>query len=360
VKIVHLVLGGDVAGGQTVALQLARAARAAGHDVAFVSPTPGPFVEAVRAEGMDVHVIPVRGSLDLRAVRRLTRLLRDERADVLHTHAMIEVNVVARTAGRLARVPVLSHMHIENHLPASRVRRAVVRTLDNVTARTSASIVAVSEDTRAALERQGYPRGRIVVVHNGVELPDSAPDGTGEGIVEVARLARVKGQRELIEAVAGIEGARATLVGRDLEQNGVYEGELRDLAARLGVADRIELTGHRDDAKELMANAAIVVLPSTTEGLPMTLLEAMARGRAVVATSVGGTPEVVEDGVTGLLVPPGDVAALRDALTQLLSDPERRKAMGTAGRARVAERFSLDRTSARILELYAELVSAAR
>jgi glycosyltransferase involved in cell wall biosynthesis len=354
-KIVHLVLGGDVAGGQLVALQLARAAREAGHHASFVSPTPGPFVELARGDGFEMRVLSIHSSLDLRAAARLARVLHANKIDVLHTHVMIEANVVARIAGRLARVPVLSHMHIENYLPQSRARRAVVRFLDNATARLCARIVAVSEDTMRALERQGYPSGRMVVVHNGVEVPPEAPTDAGDGIVEVARLAPVKGQRELIEAVALLEGARATLVGRDNESGGAYEKELRALAESLDVADRVDFAGYRHDAKELMASAALVVLPSWTEGLPMTVLEAMARSRAVVATPVGGTPEVVVDGETGVLVPMRDPQALAAAIDKLLRDPERRAQLGAAGRARVEAQFSLARTTARFLELYAEI-----
>jgi glycosyltransferase involved in cell wall biosynthesis len=348
-RIAQLVLNGEIAGGQTVALQLARAARAAGHEVVFISPTDGPFTELTRRDGFPTLVVPVRSSLDGRAVPRLRHALRD--VDLLHTHAMIEVNVVARTAGRLAGVPVLSHMHIENFLPRG-LRGRIVRFLDNATARLSTRIVAVSEDTRRALLRQGYP-DRIEVVHNGVE-PQPQNDDPGEGVVEVARLAPVKGQRELIEAVARIDGAHLTLVGDDLERGGAYADELRALADRLGVSDRIELTGRRDDAKELLGQAAVVALPSTTEGLPMTLLEAMARGRAVVATPVGGTPEVVDE-QTGVLVPPGDVDALAAALDELLHDPVRRALLGAAGRARIEREFSLAQMTARFLELYAEI-----
>lgn len=353
-KVAHLVLGGDVAGGQAVALQLARAARARGHEVLFVSPTPGPFVETARTEGFDVHLLPIRSSLDVRAALRLRRLLREERVELLHTHVMIEANVVSRVAGRLAGTHVLSHMHIENYLPPNLARRAFVRSLDNATARLCTRIVAVSEDTKRALERQGYPRGRIVVVHNGVELPADAPNGAGDGIVEVARLAPVKGQRELIEAVARLDGVRVTLVGRDLERGGDYERELRAFADELGVADRVDFAGYRADAAELMGRAALVVLPSWTEGLPMTLLEAMARRRPVVATPVGGTPEVVADGETGVLVPARDPAALADAIAALLRDPARRRRLGDAGRARVAAQFTLERTAGRILDLYDE------
>ena len=152
VKIVHLVIGGEVAGGQVVALRLARAARAAGHEVAFVSPSAGPFLEQVEAAGMKAHVVPISGALDLGAVRRLRKVLKHERADVLHTHGHFAVNVV----GRLAGTTVIAHMHIENAFRAGRGRSAQIR-LDNWTARRCAAIIAVSDATREALLAQGYP-----------------------------------------------------------------------------------------------------------------------------------------------------------------------------------------------------------
>jgi len=363
-RIVHLVIGGHVAGGQAIALRLARAARDRGDDVAFVAPEPGPFVDLLRAEGMPVHVLPLRRTYQLGAAFRLARLLRRERADVLHTHTLAAANVLGRISGRLAAVPVISHLHIENHFrPAT---RPVLRSLDNATARLCARLVAVSQETSHAYERQGYPEGRIEVVHNGVEL-----DGSGAGpdvrselgiphgaplVGEVARLCDVKGQRELIEALASVPEARLVLVGVDLERGGAFQAELEREAERLGVRDRIVFAGRRDDAAELLGQLDVVALPSWTEGLPLVLLEAMARRRAVVATPVGGTPELVVGGKTGLLVPPGDPNALAAALRRLLADPGLRERMGQAGYRRVADHFSADAMCRRVLELYDEVV----
>lgn len=364
-RVVHLVIGGDVAGGQAIALRLARAARDRGDDVAFVAPEPGPFVELVRAEGMTVHLLPLRRTYQLEKALRLARLLRRENADVLHTHTLAAANVLGRVAARLAGVPVISHLHIENHFrPAT---RALLRSLDNATARLCARLVAVSEETSRAYERQGYPGGRVEVVYNGVELDGGkpAPDvrrelGIPPGVPlvgEVARLCDVKGQRELIEAVASVPEARLVLVGVDLERGGAFQAELEREADRLGVRDRVLFAGRRDDAAELLGQLDVVALPSWTEGLPLVLLEAMVRRRAVVATPVGGTPEVVADGETGLLVPSRDPGALAEAIRRLLADPELRGRMGDAGHRRAAERFSADAMFRRVLELYDEVVA---
>jgi glycosyltransferase involved in cell wall biosynthesis len=281
---------------------------------------------------------------------RLTRALR--RRDVVHTHGHFAVNVLARTAGRLAGARVLSHMHIENAFRAGRGRAAQVA-LDNATARLCFSIVAVSDATRASLVRQGYPADRLVTVHNGIDAEPAEPKRLADGptILEVARLAGVKGQRTLLEALAGVD-ATAVLVGRDLERGGAYEHELRAEADRLGVSGRVLFAGYREDVPALLAGCDVFCLPSFAEGLPLVVLEAMAQGKPVVATAVGGTPELVVDGETGVLVPPGDVEALRRALAGVLADPERARAMGEAGRRRVREEFGARAAAQRILGLY--------
>jgi glycosyltransferase involved in cell wall biosynthesis len=354
-RIVHLVIGGDVAGGQLVALRLARAARARGDEVAFVAPERGPFTELAAREGFPVVIVPLRRSFQLGAAWRLARLLRRRRADLLHTHTLAAANALARLAGAAARVPVVSHLHIENHFrPAT---RRLLAWLDNVTARLAARLVAVSEDTKRAYEQQGYPRGRIEVVYNGVDLPANGIYRRNDParIGEIARLCDVKGQRELLQALARLPDARLVLAGRDLEQGGAFQDELERESERLGIRERVEF-GFHEDVPALLETLDVVALPSWTEGLPLVLLEAMARGRPVVATRVGGTPELVTDGETGLLVPPRDPEALAAALRRVLDDADLARRLGDAGRAQVAERFSASEQERRMLALYDDVV----
>jgi len=354
-RIVHLVIGGDVAGGQLVALRLARAARARGDEIAFVAPERGPFTELAAGEGFSVEILPLRRSFQLGAAWRLARLLRRRRADLLHTHTLAAANALARLAGAAARVPVVSHLHIENHFrPAT---RRLLAWLDNVTARLAARLVAVSEDTKRAYERQGYPRGRIEVVYNGVDLPADGVYRRNDParIGEIARLCDVKGQRELLQALARLPDAMLVLAGRDLERGGEYQDELERESERLGIRERVEF-GFHEDVPGLLETLDVVALPSWTEGLPLVLLEAMARGRPVVATPVGGTPELVTDGETGLLVPPRDPEALAEALRRVLDEPDLARRLGEAARARVAERFSAAEQERRMLEIYDDVV----
>jgi glycosyltransferase involved in cell wall biosynthesis len=366
VRIAELVGDGEVAGGQLVALAIARAARDAGHDVRFVAPAAGAFTELAGADGFAVHVVPLGGALDVRALLRLRALLRAERIDVLHTHTHFSLNVLGRLAARLARVRVVAHMHIANVFRPGPGRSLQVA-LDNVTARLCAAIVAVSDATCRTLLAQGYPR-RVQVVHNGVERPTAAPrrpEGVPDGaplVLLVGRLAPVKGQAELIDALARLESRDAVvlLAGKDLEQGGAYGDELLARAEAAGVADRVAFLGYREDAPSILAAADVLVLPSRDEGLPLVVLEAMATGRPVVATSVGGTPELIVDGETGLLVPSGDVAALAVALDAVLRDSERAAALGEAGRRRFEERFTLDAMTRQVLEVYDDVACGSR
>ena len=181
-KVAHLVIGGDVAGGQLVALRLARALRDRGGDALFVSPEPGPFVESVRADGFSARLADVSRLHRARGAIALAALLRGEHVDVLHTHTLAAANALGRLAARRASVPVVSHLHIENHFRA--LTRPLLRGADNRSARLCAALVAVSEDTKRAYEAQGYPRGRIEVVYNGVEL-DGARAGGVRGELDV-------------------------------------------------------------------------------------------------------------------------------------------------------------------------------
>jgi glycosyltransferase involved in cell wall biosynthesis len=150
------------------------------------------------------------------------------------------------------------------------------------------------------------------------------------------------------------------LVGRDVEQGGGFERELEQEADRLGVRDRVLFAGQREDVAGVLAGADVLALPSHVEGLPLVVLEAMAQARPVVATRVGGTPEIVVDGETGLLVASGDVEALAAALRSVLDDPGRARDLGDAGRQRVLERFSRETMTRRVLEIYDEVARTMR
>lgn len=361
-KVVQLVTSGDVAGGQLVAAQIARAARERGDDVSFVSPTPGSFLHQVVADGFKATLLDVSRTHRVGGAARLAVLLRG--VDVVHTHTHLAARVLARLAGTSARAAIVDHLHIENHFRPQRLPAASLRALDNATSRLSARLLAVSEDTRRAFLDQGYPADRTETVPNGIQLP---VEDTSNGlraelrippgapfVGEIARLCDVKGQRELIQAAARIPELHVVLAGDDLESGGAYREWLIAEAERAGVADRVRFAGFRP-AESVLGALDVFVLPSWIEGMPVTVLEAMAHRKPVVATPVGGTPELVVDGETGVLVPPRDPEALAEALRSLVADPQRARRLGEAGYARVAELFTVERMTTRVLEVYDEV-----
>lgn len=352
-----VLIDGDITGGQVVAHELMRACREAGHEVTAWFPVDGPMVERVRADGLAVEITPLRSAFRVDDALRLARRLRARKVDVLNTHTLFAGNQLARIAATVARVPVISHAHVAEQYHGKPRLAALQQALDRATTRRCAAVVSVSYELSEALIEQGMAGSSLEVIHNGVRIEpwEPRPAAAELHVACVARLAPVKGQHVLVEALAlAGPGIRATLVGAELESGGAsYRDQLEQRAAELGLSDRIELLGFREDARALIAAADALVLPSFREGLPIVVLEAMERGRPVVATAVGGTPEAVLDGETGLLVPAGDVEALAAALVRLRDDPALRVRLGAAGRARVESEFSLAAMCSRTLALYA-------
>ena len=295
-------------------------------------------------------------------VLRLARLLRRERADVLHTHTLAAANALARIAGRLARVPVVSHLHIANHFrPAT---RALLANLDNATARLAAALVAVSEDTRRAYEDQGYPR-RIRVVYNGVTATTADANGLREElsipadaplVAEVGRLCDVKGQRELIDAIA--------LAARRARRP-------RGRRPRAGRCVRASSSGSRRPARRPR--------PRRVRRLPRRRRACRCRCGRPCAAIVDGGPAARRargDGARtarssrrrsaarprsspterrGCSCRRATSRALTAALKRVLDDEELRRRLGEAGRRRVEERFSSEAMTRDILAVYDEV-----
>lgn len=320
----------------------------------------------VRVHPLKHLVRPIRPLRDLLALVEILRVLRSERPDVLHLHSS-KAGILGRLAGRLAGVPrVLFTAHgFSFHQRLSRPALAATVTLERMLAPLADAIVPVSryDHDRALAFRLCAPE-RLVVVENGVdtrrfdgkerkkarELLGAADDRLLVGTV--ARFAFPKDHALLLRAVAPLllerDDLQLVLVG-----SGPGQGAAVELALSLSLGDRVAFLGDREDVPELLAGLDLFVLASRFEAMPMTVLEAMASGLPVVASRVGGVPELVEEGITGLTVPADDEVALREAIAGLLADAGRRTAMGEAGRRRAMDRFELRRTIRRLEGLYA-------
>jgi glycosyltransferase involved in cell wall biosynthesis len=341
----------------------------------------GDFLADIEATGgplAEYRIDRLYGGKTLRQQFRFARDLRQSHVDIVHTYGFY-ANVFAIPAARLARARVIvaSIRDIGDHLtPAQRrVQRLACRLAD--------AILVNAEAVKHWLVGEGYDGDRITVIGNGVTLSRfGLKDGAGGRRRELGfppeaplvavfcRLTPLKGIEHFLEAAAIVARrfphTRFAVIGEcRVIQDGViadgpYKGELEAYAARLGLGDRVVFTGFRPDVPELLAEVAVSVLPSLSEGLSNAILESMAAGVPVVATAVGGSSEAVENGVTGFLVPPRDAAALAGAISGLLADREGAARLGTAGRQRVVERFSNERMVRDTEAFYLSLLARKR
>lgn len=312
--------------------------------------------------GVDVLILNRRNRLDVRSLQRLVGYIRSERVDVIHAHKFGS-NVWGALLGRSLDVPVvIAHEHTWS-FEGQPARKLLDR---HVVARYSDAVIAVSEaDRRRLIETIRMPVSRVVLIPNGITWPAHADPrpvraelGIGPAAPVLAMTAILRPQKAIGVMLAAMQrlvprhpGIRLLIAG---------PGDQRDLrteAERLMVAHAVTFLGPRLDVPEILAAADVGVLSSDFEGLPLAVLEYMAAGLPVVATDVGGLPQLVEPDRTGILVPRRDPGALAEAVSRILADPERARAMGQAGRRRQESEFSGEAMSRRVLALYERLLA---
>jgi glycosyltransferase involved in cell wall biosynthesis len=327
-------------------------------------PEPGltPLLEEAHRLGVELRTVPqLRGAQGWGRLPGLVRQIRRERAAVFHAHltwplacrlgllgaALAGVPAVVATAQLFVDLPPSGWTTVQHRLVSAWVDR----------------YLAVSRHVADQLRnRFGVRPGKITLVPNAVALDQFPPDAGSARpadpaarptVLTVARLDPQKGLHHLVSAAALVPEARLMVVG-----DGPERGALEARIAQLGLGDRVHLLGFRSDIPELLAGCDLFVLPSLFEGLPLSILEAMAAAKPVVATAIGGNDEAVVNGTTGVLVPPADPRALADAIRALLSDPERRRRFGEAGRRRAEDEFSATAMVRRVAAVYDELLAA--
>lgn len=324
----------------------------------------GEFAAPLVEMGVPVTVLGKRRVVDLAMLWRLWIWLRRQRPAVVHTH-LFTADTWGRLAARLAGVPVIiSTVHSVNAWQG-RIHRLVDRYLAMMTTRLIACTPQVEEKL---VQQDGVARRRIVTLANAVDLqrfdrvsPANLVDSFGfDGNVPVAavlgRLEAVKGQEYLLGVLALLKqrGIRLQLL---LIGDGPQRQELERRVHQLGLEGSVRMAGFRRDIPQLLASVDLLVMPSQWEGLPMALLEGMAMSRPVVAHRVGGIPDVVRDGVEGLLVAPDSPQDLADALQRLIEDPALRGHMGRAARERVSMCYSAEKLSADYEWLYQQTLA---
>jgi glycosyltransferase involved in cell wall biosynthesis len=347
VRVVQLLTQGSGGPADHVA-DVAPVLAARGHDVTVVMPD-GAAAARVEAAGVRRVDVAVRHKTDLSGARALSRVLREARPDVLHCQDR-RAGLVGRTLGRGAARGIVYTLHgvpeslgplVPGNLAAAPPRRRdrlYYLTLERLLARHGRVIVPSEAVARYAVEHVGIPAIRVDLVRNGVDVarfhPSALAPAAGLRVVWLGLMVPVKRLDVLLAALAAVPDVTAVLAG-----DGPLRAEVERAAAPLG--ERVTFPGFVADPAPVLAAADVFVLPSAAENCPLALLQAMATGLPVVASRVGGIPEVVTDREHGLLVPPGDPAPLAAALTALAADPALRVRLGAAARARAEAGLSL-------------------
>jgi len=354
-------------GGQNQVLLTVNGLRAVGQRAALVAHPDGELRRRA-AEGLELIPVAPRTEMDLSAAWKFSRLVKRLAPDVIHAHdphgvamASLALSLSSSSAAKGGRLPVLvASRRVDFHLKGNSFSRWKYRQVD--------CFLAASEAIRKMLVADGVDASRTITIHEGIDvdhvraapavnvheaffLPHGAPV-----VGNVAALVPHKGQRYLIDAahrvVQQMPDVRFVILG---------EGELRDHLEKQVHEHHLEkhvfLPGFRIDVLGCIKAFDLFVMSSVTEGLGTSLLDAMAAARPIVATTAGGIPEIVDDGATGLLVPPRDPRALADAIVRALGDRSLRQRMGDAGFARVNEHFTVERMVEQTIEVYTRVTA---
>ena len=344
-RVVHLEAGTHLYGGALQVLLLLEGLRDRGVEGLLVTP-PGSAMEGeARKRGLPVHPLPLAGEADPLFPLRFQRLLRVEEPDLVHLHSRRGADTLGGLAASWTGVPAVLSRRVDNPEPAWLVGPKY---------RLYRAVITISRAILEVLADQGVPREKLRCVRSALDpepLQGPCPReaflrefSLPPGLPVVGMAAQFiprKGHELLLDALPRVldhhPDTRVILFGRGPLLEGIRE-EVR----RRGLQDHVLLPGFRDDLPRFLPCLDLLVHPPIREGLGVILLQASAAGVPVVATAVGGVPEAVADGETGLLVPPGDPRALATALSRLLAEPRLRKRMGDAGQRRVDQEFSVD------------------
>ena len=368
-RILHVITSLDVGGAQKHLLSLVTGLRRRGHtaDVAFFkNPSMiAPFTKS----GARIYDLSAPGTFSPMLVPRLIGILRRGRYDVVHTH-LLKADSYGTLAGVLAGTPVRI---ASKHNDERALLKPPVAVVHGLISRLDHRVVVLSDYVGRYINGVGMvDRGRITRVYYGLPASSAATPEVGPRlraelgispetplVSTVGRLTEQKGLLYLLEAMAMVRQrrpeARLLVVGDAQDGRDEYKQELLQARSRLELQESVIFTGVREDVPAVMQAIDLFVMASLWEGFGLVFLEAMAAAKPIVATRVSAVPEVVEEGVTGLLVPPRDPKALAEAMLSLLADRELARSMGRAGLLRLQERFTEERMVDEIEELYLEL-----
>jgi glycosyltransferase involved in cell wall biosynthesis len=354
--ILQYITPSRLGGAEEYFLRLIKSLRAAGHKVIVVTKRDTPLRYEIEKCDVELHAWHTHGKIDPVTLSRLCRLIRRKRVDVINTH-LTTASLLGAMAGRMTGVPVIAHVHAADSKTFFQFAHY---------------LVAVAKGVEQHLTDQGVPAAKIHLLYYGVDLERYAhPLPVAEAkarlglpaetrtIGIVGSLIDRKGHRFLLQALKQIEPQTGP-VHAIFAGEGMLEENLREMAASFGMSERVHFLGFRRDVIEVVSALDVFALPSLKEGLSIAVMEAMALRRPVIATAIAGMPEVVRDGETGLLIPPGDVDALAQALLRLLNDPSFAERLANDGRHFLEQHFDQRDCLAEVERFYHKVASEWR
>jgi glycosyltransferase involved in cell wall biosynthesis len=367
VRLLHLIETGGPGGAERMMLDLARNL-GQGYDSTICLVKPGWLKSQVLALKMTCRVLASDGLGDVGIIADLIRLAHTKQINLMHAHEFY-MNAIGSVVSFLTGIPLIATVHGKSYYPEKKRRCAAYR----MVAAQAAGMVAVSQDLQSFFCRTTrVPTERVQVVYNGIntksftniprnlKLLESIGVPTDASIVgTVGNLYPVKGHIHLIRAACMIRQHRPNTHVLILGRGGQRDALLAE-AKTFGIEDHVHLLGYREDTPDWLGMMHVFTLPSLSEGLPLSLLEAMAAGIPTVVSAVGGMPEAVCDGQSGFLVPPGDPEALAKQILFLLNNPAVAASVGNAGRKRAQEVFSLNRMVGEYCGLYQRALNGIR
>jgi glycosyltransferase involved in cell wall biosynthesis len=364
VKVLQLISSGGYYGAENMLLNLCASQQKAGCENSLmlfynVHAPNVEFYERARRRGLSVRMLHCQGRADWRAVRQIEDCIQEDGIELLHTHGY-KADLYGYVAARRSGKPIVATCH---NWVGGTAALGIYNHLDRMALKRFHGLAAVSDSVAQRLLNSGVAATKIRTIANGIDvepferaLPSPALNFDGNKVIGmVARLDLQKGFEYLLRAAHQLCGTfpalKVVIAGEGPDRQAI-----ETMIQRFGLQSSVILAGHHSDMPGIYAAIDIFVLPSLNEGLPMTILEAMAASKPVIATRVGAIPSVIKEGETGLLVDPGDADGLRDALARLLSDSDLCQRLGAAGYDWVRRNYTSEAMAMKYRQMYGEVL----
>ena len=368
IKLMHIVLSLNTGGLERVVINLLKGMDQNVYNL-YLCCLEEPGILIHEAEKIGVKVLTLnkkKAGIDYKSIFNLAKALKEYKIDIVHTHNPGS-HFYGAIAGKIAKVPVIINTKHGRNPSYSRWNLIQKKLLSYITDK----IVAVSEDARKmAIEIEKIPHRKVTTILNCIDIDkynvkvDKELKRQELGISKddfvigiVARLSPEKDHNTLLDAFRHVLDKSGQNVKLVIVGDGILKEELKQKSRILSITDNTIFLGERHDVPELLATFDLFVLPSLTEGISLTLLEAMSAGLPIVATNVGGNPEIVIDNKSGMIVPPQNINSMANAIIRIMSDKDTAKQMGLAGKIRAQERFSIEAMVSQYEQLYRDILN---